>query len=134
MSDEVSAQERRGAGGTEGGVLTFFVGVGMASAGAYLLTSRVMVTTGVWRVWGYNGFGLSLIPLLLGIGMLFYDGRSLLGKLLTFVGVVVIFAGIIMNLEIYFQQTPLFATLMMMLLLAGGVGLVLRAVRPMRRA
>lgn len=133
MSDEVSAQERRGAGGTEGGVLTFFVGVGMASAGAYLLTSRVMVQTNVWRMWGFNGFGLSLIPLLLGIGMLFYDGRSLIGKLLTFVGVVIIFAGIIMNLEIYFQQTPLFATLMMMVLLAGGVGLVLRAVRPMHR-
>ncbi|MBV9110993.1 MAG: hypothetical protein JO306_16410 [Gemmatimonadetes bacterium] len=133
MSDEVSAQDRRGAGGTEGGVLTFFVGVGMASAGAYLLTSRVMVQTNVWRMWGFNGFGLSLIPLLLGIGMLFYDGRSMIGKLLTFVGVVIIFAGIIMNLEIYFQQTPLFATLMMMVLLAGGVGLVLRAVRPMRR-
>jgi predicted membrane channel-forming protein YqfA (hemolysin III family) len=133
MSDEISAQDRRGAGGTEGGVLTFFVGVGMASAGAYLLTNRVMVQTNVWRMWGFNGFGLSLIPLLLGIGMLFYDGRSLLGKLLTFVGVVIIFAGIIMNLEIYFQQTPLFATLMMMVLLAGGVGLVLRAVRPMHR-
>ena len=133
MSDEVSAQERHGAGGTEGGVLTFFVGVGMASAGAYLLTSRVMVQTNVWSMWGFNGLGLSLIPLLLGIGMLFYDGRSLIGKLLTFVGVVIIFAGIIMNLEIYFQQTPLFATLMMMVLLAGGVGLVLRAVRPMRR-
>jgi predicted membrane channel-forming protein YqfA (hemolysin III family) len=133
MSDDVTAQERHGAGGTEGGVLTFFVGVGMAAAGAYLLTSRVMVQTNVWRMWGFNGFGLSLIPLLLGIGMLFYDGRSLLAKLLTFVGVVIIFAGILMNLEIYFQQTPLFATLMMMVLLAGGVGLVLRAVRPMRR-
>jgi hypothetical protein len=133
MEDQISAGERRGAGGTEGGVLTFFVGVGMASAGAYLLTSRVMVQTSIWRVWGFNGFGLSLIPLLLGIGMLFYDGRSLLGKLLTFVGVVIIFAGIIMNLEIYFQQTPLFATLMMMVLLAGGVGLVLRAIRPMHR-
>ena len=132
MEERISADERRGAGGTEGGVLTFFVGVGMASAGAYLLTSRVMVQTNVWRMWGFNGFGLSLIPLLLGIGMLFYDGRSLLAKLLILVGVVIIVAGIISNLNVYFQHTPLFAVVMMLVLLCGGVGLVLRSIRPMR--
>jgi len=131
MDDHVSADEQRGAGGTHGGVTTFFLGVALAAAGAYLLTSRVTVQTGGWHVWGYSGFGLSLIPLMLGIGMLFYDGRSMIGKLLAFVGVVIIFAGIIMNLNVYFQQTPLFATLMMLAMLAGGIGLILRSLRPM---
>ena len=130
MDEQMTADERRGAGGTSGGVPTFLLGVGMASAGAYLLTSRVMVHTGGWRIWGYSGFGLSLIPLLLGIGMLFFDGRSLLGKLLTFIGLVIIFAAIISNMDIYFAQTTLFATLMMLALLAGGIGLVLRSLRP----
>ena len=131
MDEQMTADEHRGAGGTSGGVPTFLLGVGMASAGAYLLTSRVMVGTSGWRIWGYNGFGLSLIPLLLGVGMLFFDGRSLVGKLLTFIGVVIIFAAIIMNMDIYFQQTSLFATLMMLVLLVGGIGLVLRSLRPM---
>jgi predicted membrane channel-forming protein YqfA (hemolysin III family) len=131
MDEQMTADGQRGAGGTSGGVATFLLGVGMASAGAYLLTNRVMVGTSGWRIWGYNGFGLSLIPLLLGVGMLFFDGRSLVGKLLTFIGVVIIFAAIIMNMDIYFQQTPLFATLMMLVLLVGGIGLVLRSLRPM---
>ncbi|HEX6751830.1 MAG TPA: hypothetical protein VF092_31335 [Longimicrobium sp.] len=132
MEEQLSSHERRGAGGTEGGVATFFVGVAMAAAGAYLLTSRVTVVSGAWQIWGYSGFGLSLIPLMLGIGMLFYDGRSLLAKLLILVGVVIIIAGIISNLNVYFQHTPLFAVVMMLVLLCGGVGLVLRSIRPMR--
>jgi len=133
MDEQISAHERRGAGGTQGGTATFFVGVAMAAAGAYLLTSRVTVVSGAWQVWGYSGFGLSLIPLMLGIGMLFYDGASLLAKLLILVGVVIIGAGIIANLNVYFQHTPLFAMLMMLVLLCGGVGLVLRSIRPMHR-
>lgn len=133
MDEQISSHERRGAGGTQGGTATFFVGVAMAAAGAYLLTSRVTVVSGAWQLWGYSGFGLSLIPLMLGIGMLFYDGASLLAKLLILVGVVIIGAGIIANLNVYFQHTPLFAMLMMLLLLCGGVGLVLRSIRPMHR-
>jgi uncharacterized protein len=131
MDDQLSASEHRGAGGTQGGVVTFFLGVAMAAAGAYLLTSRVTVSSGGWQMWGYSGFGLSLIPLMLGIGMLFYDGRSLVAKLLIVVGLVIIAAGIISNLNVYFQHTPLFAMLMMLLLLCGGIGLIVRAIRPM---
>lgn len=131
MDDQLGASEHRGAGGTQGGVVTFFLGVAMAAAGAYLLTSRVTVASGGWQMWGYSGFGLSLIPLMLGIGMLFYDGRSLIAKLLIVVGVVIIGAGIIANLNVYFQHTPLFAMLMMLVLLCGGIGLIIRAVRPM---
>lgn len=131
MDDHIAAEARHGAGGTSGGVPSFLAGVAMASAGGYLLTSRVVVHTNSWQLWGFSGFGLSLLPLLVGIGMLFFDGRSAAGKLLTFVGVVIIFAGIIMNLDVYFQSTSLFATLTMLALLAGGVGLVLRSLRPM---
>jgi uncharacterized protein len=130
MEEQLTSDERRGAGGTSGGVPTFLFGVGMAAAGAFLLTSRVVVHTRGYSFWGFSGFGISLIPLLLGVGMLFFDGRSLVGKLLTFIGVVIIFAGILMNMDIYFQQTSLFVTLIMLVLLVGGVGLVLRAIRP----
>lgn len=117
----------RGAGGTPGGLWEFFLGLGMAVAGAYLLTNHVVVTSSFWSVWGYNTFGLSLLPLVIGIGVLFFNGRSIIGWLLLFVGVVIIFTGILMNLQIYFQPTSLFNTIVMLVLLAGGIGLIARA-------
>jgi hypothetical protein len=119
----------RGAGGTKGGIIEFFIGLGMAIAGAYLLTNQVVVSSGFWSFYGFSAFGFSLIPLIIGIGMLFFDGRSIIGWLLTFAGVVIVFAGIIANLHIYFQPTSLFNTIIMLVLLAGGIGLVARALR-----
>jgi len=120
----------RGAGGTPGGVGEFLIGLAMAVAGAYMLTERVVVTGGFWTLWGYNSFGLSLLPLVVGVGLLFYDGRSIAGWLLTFAGVVIIFVGVLMNLQIYFQPTSLFNTVVMLVLLAGGLGLIARSLRP----
>ena len=122
-------REPRGAGGTRGGVGEFLLGVGMAVAGAYLLTQRVTVTSSYWTLWGYNAFGLSLLPLLFGVGLLFFNGKSVAGWLLTFAGVLIILAGIIMNLGVYFQPTSLFNTIVMLVLLAGGVGLIARSLR-----
>lgn len=122
--------ETRGAGGTPGGLGEFLIGLVMAVAGAYLLTSRVMVTGWSWSLWdGGPGFGLSLIPLLFGIGFLFFNGKSILGWILLLAGAVIVFAGILMHLEIYFQRTSLFNTLLMLVLLVGGIGLVARSVR-----
>jgi uncharacterized protein len=94
-----------------------------------LLVSNVTVTSGWWTIGGYNGFGLSLLPLIFGVGLLFFNGRSKAGWVLLFVGVIIIFAGIIMNLHVYFRPTSLFNTVVMLVLLAGGVGLVARGLR-----
>jgi hypothetical protein len=109
----------------------FFAGGAMVLAGGYLLLTRVSVVSGVWQIYGYNAFGLSLVPLLVGIGVLFYDGRSILGWLLAAGGAVIILAAILSNLHLYFQPTSLFDTLMMLGLLAGGLGLVVRSLQPL---
>jgi len=119
----------KGAGGTKGGVGEFLLGFAMAVAGGYLLTGRVTVTSGSWQMWGVNAFGLSLLPLVFGVGILFFNGKSILGWLLTFAGAVIILAGIITHLDILFQSTSLFNTLVMLILLAGGIGLVARSLR-----
>lgn len=118
----------RGAGGTEGGIFEFLLGLGMSIAGAFLLTNQVVVTSGFWTFWGYSAFGLTLVPLMFGIGILFFNGRSILGWLLLFGSMIMIFAGILVNLHIYFQPTSLFNTIIMLVLLAGGVGLIGRAI------
>ncbi|MDQ3754826.1 MAG: hypothetical protein M3371_08860 [Acidobacteriota bacterium] len=129
METNKNRPQWEGAGGTPGGMGEFLLGLGMAVAGAYLLVSNVTVTSGFWSLWGYNSFGLSLLPLIFGIGLLFFNGRSKIGWLLLFIGIVIIFAGIIMNLHIYFQPLSLFSTLVMLALLAGGIGLVARSLR-----
>ena len=100
-------EETKGAGGTPGGLGEFLLGLCMAVAGGWLLTNQVTVTSGFWTLWGHNAFGLSLLPLMVGIGRLFFDGRSAWGWLLT----------------------SLFNTLVMLVLLAGGLGLVARSLR-----
>lgn len=119
----------RGAGGTPGGLGEFLLGFVMACAGGYLLTQQVTVTSGFWTFWGYNAFGLTLVPLLVGVALLFFNGRSKPGWLLLIGGATILLAGILMNLEIYFRQTSLFNTLMMLVLLFGGVGLIARSLR-----
>ena len=126
---DTNRRRPQGAGGTPGGLGTFFLGLTMIVAGGYLLTNQVMVTSGAWYVWGYNAFGLSLLPLLLGIGLLFVNGRSLAGWFLTGAGAVIIFVGILAHLEIYFRPTSLFNTLLILVLLVAGLGLVTRSLR-----
>lgn len=129
MNDE-DVKSARGAGGTPGGIGEFLIGVAMAVAGAYLLTQQVTVTSGFWTFWGHSAFGLSLLPLIVGVALLFYNGKSVAGWLLTFAGAVIIFVGVLMNLQIYFQSTSLFNTIIMLVLLAGGIGLIARSLRP----
>ena len=123
----VSSASRSGPGGTPGGLGQFLIGLAMSAGGGYMLTQRVTVTSGFWSYWGYNAFGLTLVSLLFGIGLLFFNGRSKAGWLLVFLGGVFILAGILTNLEIFFRPTSLFATIMMLALLAGGIGLVARS-------
>ena len=121
-------------GGTPGGLIEFLIGLAMTISGGYLLISRVIVTSGFWNWGGYNTFGLSLVPLVIGIAIVFFNGRSILGWLLVFASVVIIGSGILANLQIYFQPTSLFNTVIMLVLFAGGIGLIARAVMAHRES
>ena len=123
------ADKSKGAGGTPGGLGEFFAGLAMTAGGGYLLLNQVTVSTGYWQMWGYNAFGISLIPLLIGIALVFFDGKSKFGWILTSFGAIVIVLGIITNLTINYRPTTLFNTLIILALIAGGLGLIVRSVR-----
>jgi hypothetical protein len=123
-------------GGTPGGTKTFLLGLIMLVVGGYLLFNQVQVhSAGYWR-FSFAGhgtsFGITLLPLLFGIGILFGNGMSLVGKLLTAGGFLVIIVGIIVNLDIHFRQTSLWNTLTMLFLLVGGIGLIIRSMSAMQ--
>ncbi|MFN8635929.1 MAG: hypothetical protein U0893_18940 [Chloroflexota bacterium] len=117
-------------GGTQGGLGSFLLGSVMLVAGGYWLLTQVTVTSGFWTFYGYNAFGISLVPLLLGVLLLFYNGKGILGWLLVLAGLVIVGAGILANLNIYFHPTSLFNTLIMLVLLVGGLGLIARSLLP----
>ena len=118
-------------GGTPGGLKPFVLGMIMVIIGGYLLLNQVTVHSGFWSFFSGSNFGIALLPFLFGIGFLFYNGRSIVGWFLTIAGLLIIFAGIIANLSIYFRPTSLFNTLLMLVLLIGGAALVFRSLQSM---
>ena len=119
----------RGPGGTPGGLGEFLLGLGLVIGGGFLVLNQVTVSGGTWNFYGYNAFGLSLIPLLIGIGILFFNGKSWAGWALMGAGTLIIVLGVIANLQIFFRPTSLFNTILIFGLLAGGIGLVAKSLR-----
>ena len=120
----------RDVGGTSGGLGMFLLGLAMTCIGGFLITDKVTIVGSYWSFWGGSSFGITLLPMLFGVAILFWNGKSIIGWLLTVAGALFIFAGIIANMHIYFQATSLFNTMVMLILLVGGLSLIARSLRP----
>ena len=119
-----------GAGGTPGGFLEFFVGLAMAAAGFYLLTNRIWVHNGFARYLTEGRGGLVLLAVLVGFGFIFFSGKSIIGWLLVAGGIGLTLVEVISSLNVSIQPMPLWEILVIFLLFGGGLGLVVRAIRP----
>jgi hypothetical protein len=118
----------RDVGGTPGGMGEFLMGFVMTCLGGYLIANQVSIMGSYWSFYGANTFGITLIPMLLGVAILFWNGRSVLGWGLTLAGALFILAGVIANMHVYFRATTLFNTMVMLILLVGGLALIARSV------
>lgn len=119
----------RGPGGSSGGIFEFAGGIGLFALGFYLVGSRVTISSYFPRWFGDHTFGITLIPFLIGVGFLFFDGRSIVGWVLSSLGLLAILAGVLTSLSLNFEPTSLFHTLIIFGCIAGGVGLMARAFR-----
>lgn len=99
----------------------------MACVGGYLLSNQVTIAGSYWSFYGANTFGITLIPMLLGIALLFWNAKSVAGWVLTAAGALFILAGVIANMHIYFRPTTLFNPIVMLVLLVGGLALIARS-------
>jgi len=126
----MSSHSLSDAGGTPGGLGQFLLGFAMACLGGFLITHQVSVVGSYWSFWGANTFGVTLLPMLVGVAVLFWNGKSVIGWLLAAAGAFFILGGILMNMHIYFQPTSLFHTMVMLILLVGGLSLIARSVQP----
>ena len=126
----------RGAGGTSGGIGTFFTGLAMMICGGYIFTNMVQVRSSYFRRFSLfdsgidvTPFGITLIPFCFGIFWLFMNGKSKLGWLLTLGSCLAIFVGIIMSLEVHLYRTNLYQLGLTLILLIGGLGLFVRSLK-----
>ncbi len=118
-----------GSGGTPGGVWMFLGGLLMAASGFYLISRTVVLHSG-WSGSFYGiPFGLTMLPLLVGVGFLFYNSRSLTGWILGILGLGIIIAEILMAIRMTLKPVTLYQGLVMFVLFFGGIGLMLRSFR-----
>ena len=137
---------RSGAGGTPGGTKMFFLGLALASVGLYLFLDSVMVTTLPmgWLSGGFNRMigggeypttstGILFAPVFLGLVLLFYNSRLMIGWVLSYLGLAILVIEILSRIQ--FMMTTKTSHLLLMLgMIAAGVGLMLRSFREQKEA
>jgi hypothetical protein len=128
-----------GAGGTSGGVGKFLLGLIMMCGGFYLLLNGIVVSSSFGfgtRLFGVGPMGLTggmiLIPLIIGIGMVFYNARSYLGWLIAIASFGALVFGVISSVSLNLRTMTAFELLVILTLAFGGLGLFLNSLRPSR--
>jgi hypothetical protein len=109
--------------------LQFFAGIGLLFTGILMLFNHVRVGTGLFQMLGIGGggFGLLMIPLLVGIGWAFYDSKSKWGWTIMAFSVGLIFFSILSSLVMSFPGISLLGLIMMLAPLAFGGALLLKS-------
>lgn len=111
-------------------IVEFFIGLVMMVVGGYLFMQNVEVTTAsIFRfsLWGRRMDGLIFLPLIASIVFLFFKYNTV-SKICCLLSILIIIANVLMNLEIWWNATSLFATIVIFILMFGGLGLVMRTV------
>lgn len=126
----------RGAGGSEGGVGQFFIGLIMMVAGGYLLLNAIMVTNhfsmgySLYRVGGFSlTSGMVMVPFIFGVGLVFYNSRNILGWILAIGALVMLVFGVITSINFQLRHMSAFDLIVILVLLVGGIGLFLRSLK-----
>ncbi|OPJ54727.1 hypothetical protein [Clostridium chromiireducens] len=113
----------------KGNILTFFGGIVVFLVGIYMIFQNTIISTGfnLTRVFGFTpNFGLVLLPLLIGIIVLFFNEHSVIGWFLIIVGIFIILMGILMGLRMSFMPVSLFEGILMFGMTAAGIGITLK--------
>lgn len=118
----MSSRERRGK--------DFWIGIILMAAGLFFLCSKAVVSSSFYS-FSIGGFsvssGLVIIPLMFGVVWLICKPKSIFARILTVVGAVALVGAIILSIRITFPRTSLFDYVIMMMLIAIGIGMLLRS-------
>lgn len=130
----------RGAGGTSGGLGQFFIGFIMMCGGFYLLLNSISVSSNFGigaRLYGFSAFGgnysvtsgMIMFPFMIGIGIIFYNSKNILGWLLAIGSITGLIFGVISSIRFSFKSMSAFDLITILVLAIGGLALFLRSLK-----
>lgn len=114
---------------SRGSLLTFFAGIAIFAVGAYMVLQNTSVSSGfgLSSLFGVKvSFGVVMVPVLIGIIMLFFNAKSILGWILFIGGLIFILIGILMGLRIHFRTVSSIEAIIMYGCMAAGIGVTLK--------
>ena len=108
----------------------------MMCGGLYLLLQSIIVSNSFFLGYGLYHFGagggmsitggMILVPLIFGIGMIFYNSSNIVGWALAIGSLAALVIGVIVNTHFALRSMSLFELLGIFVLAIGGLGLFLR--------
>lgn len=130
----------KGAGGTTGGLGSFFVGLIMMCGGFYMLLNAITVTSSFgmgMRLYGFSAMGGSynvtsgmiMIPFIFGVGLIFYNSKNIFGWILSIGSITGLIFGVISSIRFSFRTMTSFDLIVILVLAVGGLGLFLRSLK-----
>ncbi|VGO16498.1 hypothetical protein PDESU_05089 [Pontiella desulfatans] len=132
--------EKRGAGGSSGGIGQFLIGLVMMCGGIYMLLNSIIVSTHFgfgYHLYSFGRFGITsgmvMIPFMFGVGIIFYDSKKWYGWLLAVGSLIALVFGVISSIQFRFRAMSAFDLIVILVLSIGGLGLFLRSLRSYSR-
>lgn len=113
-------------------LLRFFGGMLLFGAGMFMIFQNMIVESswGMGSVFRIGGYGIPngtiVIPLLIGVALLFLCDRKLWGWLFIAIGLVIIIAAIIMSVSIRWRTTNGWTFITILVLTIAGGAMMLR--------
>ena len=114
----------------------------MMCGGFYLLLNAISVSSNFGmgaRLYGFSAMGSSygitsgmiMFPFIFGIGLIFYNGKNILGWLLAIGSITGLIFGVISSIRFSFRSMSAFDLIVILILAVGGLGLFLRSLKNM---
>jgi len=117
----------------------FLIGGCLFGAGGFLLANQVMVRSqiGITRGWGGGvafplgepGMGLLMVPLGIGVCLLFAGGVRRWANLLIWASLAALFVGVLNSVRMVLRPTTLWQLAVYVVMIAAGGGLMFRGLR-----
>lgn len=124
----------RSADDDSSGELYTFGGYGLILLGLLIVLNHVKVTSNfMWGLsWGSVGFGLSIVPLMIGLGMMFVNPKNKLAWVITIASLAFILFAVLSQLSLSFPAMSMLGLVLMFLPFAGGGALIAKGLQAKR--